>query len=244
MKRSVTRSVFMGMAAAALLAAASARAQTAPEAPRAFVNLDAGAQPQRHTLATASSIPIYQESAAVTSTLPIRNGALFDVTGGYRVRPRLAIAVGFSTFGRRSDSAVSATIPDPVFYGRPVTVTASAADLAHRELGIHLQAIWFVPVSDRLELALSAGPSLIHVSQEMTPGVTPAADSQTVSVTRVTETGFAKGVNAGVSANYLFTPRIGLGLFARYAAGNIDLPSAGTVTVGGAQTGVGLRLRF
>lgn len=243
MTRSATRSVFMGMAAAWLLAAAPARAQTASEAPRAFVNINAGAQPQRHTLATASSIPIYQESAVVTSTLPIRNGALFDVTGGYRVRPHLAIAVGLSTFGRPSDSAVSATIPDPVFYGRPATATASAADLAHRELGIHLQAIWFVPVSDRLELALSAGPSLIHVSQEI-PTVAIAGDSPAVSIARTTESGLAKGVNAGVSANYLFTPRIGVALFARYAAGNIDLPSAGTVTVGGAQTGLGLRLRF
>jgi hypothetical protein len=224
--------------------AGTARAQSSAETPRALFDVNVGAQPQRHTIVTASTIPIYQESAAITSTLPIRNGALLDVTGGYRVWPHLAIAVGFSTFGRPSDGAVSATIPNPVFYGRPFAATASAAGLAHSERGVHLQAIWFVPVRDRLELALSAGPSLIHVSQDMTPTVTIAANSQTVSVTPVTQSGFAKGANAGVSVNYLFTPRVGLGVFVRYAGGSIDLPSAGTVAVGGAQTGVGLRLRF
>jgi hypothetical protein len=227
-----------------LFLGAPVRAQRAPEGPRVFVNVNVGAQPTRHTLVTATSVPVYEEPAVITSTLPIRNGALFDATVGYRVRPHLGVAIGFSTFGRPSDSAVSAAIPDPVLYGRPTTATASATDLAHRERALHLQAIWFVPVNDRLELAFSAGPSLIHVSQEMTPTVTVDANARTISATRTTESGFAKGVNAGVSADYLFTPRLGFGLFVRYAAGNIDLPSAGTVTVGGAQTGFGLRLRF
>jgi len=42
----------------------------------------------------------------------------------------------------------------------------------------------------------------------------------------------------------LFTPRIGAGVFIRYAGGSVDLPSAPDVKVGGFQIGVGARVRF
>jgi hypothetical protein len=48
----------------------------------------------------------------------------------------------------------------------------------------------------------------------------------------------------GVDLNSFVTSRIGAGLFVRYVAGRVNLPSAADAQVGGFQGGAGLRLRF
>jgi len=211
---------------------------------RTFISLNAGAQPQRRTITTSSTFSIYEEPATVTSKQPIRNGAVFDVSGGYRIWRRVALAVGFSTFGRSSASTVAASIPDPVFFGRPKAVMSGAPDLEHVERGIHLQAVWFIPVTGKIDVALSAGPSFIHVTQQLTPTVSIPANTQDVELSPITQTGTAVGANAGFEGSYMFTPRFGAGIFVRYAGGVVDLPAASGVAVGGFRTGVGLRVRF
>ena len=58
-------------------------------------------------------------------------------------------------------------------------------------------------------------------------------------MTAVKQSGVAKGGNAGFQGTYLFTPRYGVDVFARYAGGVGDLPAVSNVTVGGFQTGLG-----
>jgi len=64
--------------------------------------------------------------------------------------------------------------------------------------------------------------------------------------TRVTKS--APGFNGGVEVIYHLTPIVGVGGMFRYSNASVDLPdTAGTmvnVTVGGAQFGGGIRLRF
>src|SRR5262245_1257079 len=101
-------------------------AQT-PQSPgsRAFLNVDVGAQPQQRTVTTSQSFTLYDETATVTSTQPERNGTVFGARGGYRVRPNLAVAVGFSSFtARKGISSIVASVPDPVVVSRPRTITA------------------------------------------------------------------------------------------------------------------------
>src|SRR5262249_51568735 len=68
--------------------------------PTGFLNIDAGAQPQRQDITATSSFPLYDETASVTVSQHIRNGAVFDVSGGVRIGRNLAAGVGFSQFGR------------------------------------------------------------------------------------------------------------------------------------------------
>ena len=68
--------------------------------PTGFINIDAGAQPQRQTITATNSFPLYDETATVTVTQRIRNGAVYDVSGGMRIAHNLAAGVGFSQFGR------------------------------------------------------------------------------------------------------------------------------------------------
>jgi hypothetical protein len=53
-----------------------------------------------------------------------------------------------------------------------------------------------------------------------------------------------KSKYGGLDVNYLFTPRLGTGVFVRYLGAQVDLPAASDLKVGGFQGGVGLRVRF
>jgi hypothetical protein len=223
----------------------SAAAQGQSAAPTvAFLNVNVGAQPQQREIKTSQTQTIYDEAATITSTQSIDNGPVFDVTGGYRLTPRFAVAIGVSYFSDQGDSTVVAGIPDPIFTDRPRTVTAVGTDLNHRELGIHLQAVYFVPVSDRFDVSLSAGPSIFRVSQELTPTVAVPARTQNINLVKESQDATAIGINAGVDGNFMITPQFGVGLFVRYAGASVDLSSVEDLNVGGFQTGLGLRVRF
>jgi hypothetical protein len=215
--------------------------QYTPE--RAFISVNAGMQPQRYTIHTADTFSIYDESGAVTSTLPIRNGAVFDIGGGYRIGAHFALAASFSSFGRSSSSTLTASIPDPIFFGQAETVTSQSAALDHSERGVHVQAVWFIPVTDKIDVALSAGPSFIHVTQQV-PSVALPPGATGVSMVSVAQAGFAKGANVGVDGSYMFSPRYGVGVFVRYAGGSINLPATSDIAVGGLQSGLGFRIRL
>jgi len=228
---------------AAIVAAipAAARAQSSGE--RAFLNFGVGAQPERYSVTASSSFPLYDETATVSAEQHISNGPVFEIGGGARVTRSLAIGAAFSTFGRPGGGTLTASVPDPIFYNRPTNVSRDASDLEHKERSIHVQALYFVPVNEKFDIALSAGPSFIHVSQDL---ITASVDSGTgaVTPTPVTETGNAVGFNAGGQINYLFTSRYGVGLFVGYAGGSVDLPHATGFKVGGFRTGLALQARF
>jgi hypothetical protein len=56
--------------------------------------------------------------------------------------------------------------------------------------------------------------------------------------------GDAPGLNAAFDGTLMLTARYGVGVFARYIGGSVDLPVARDVTAGGFQTGFGLQARF
>jgi hypothetical protein len=228
---------------AAVASEATAQTQPAP-ATLAFVNVNFGTQPSSHDVGRSENFPVYGETATLTTTQENGNGAIFDITGGYRFRPRLAGAIGFSNFSNTSDSGVVVTVPHPLIFDRPQTVTTSVGDLQHSERGIHLQAVWFVPVTNEIDVSLSAGPSFIRVSQDIVASVNIPVGTQNATPNVVTEKKTAIGVNLGVDGTYLITRNIGAGVFLRYAGGKVDLPSAEDLSVGGFQAGVGARFRF
>jgi hypothetical protein len=221
---------------------ATAQSRPAPET-SAFINVGIGAQPQQRTVNATDTFSLFDELATIASTAQIRKGAMFEVGGGYRVAPQFAIAAGFSSFGRPGTGTLTASIPDPLVYDQPMQLSRDASDLAHTERGVHLQAVYFIPVGRNVDLSLSAGPSFIHVSQQIATA-SVSSDAQNVEIASKTESGTATGINAGMQVNYMFAPRYGVGFFVGYAGGSVDLPSAPGLKVGGVRTGFALQARF
>ena len=231
------------MASVLLAGVQQAQAQGAPEQ-KLFANIEFGAQPTQRTVTSSTSFSLYDETATVTTSQPIHNGPLFGGSVGYRFMPNVGVAVGFTYFNARSsDSDIVASIPDLLFFNRSKTVTATATGLKHKQLGVHLQAVWFHPVSEKLEVVLAGGPSLFNVKHDLATA-TVVTGTQNLTTAITTQSKSAIGFNVGGEGNYRLAPNYLLGIFVRYTMGKTDLPAVPDLKVGGLQAGLGLRLRF
>ena len=135
-------------------------------------------------------------------------------------------------------------MPNPLIFDSPRTTTANVADLKHSERGVHLQVLWFFPITNQVDVSLSLGPSFISVSQDVVSTVTIPPGTQNATPVVSTEKKTGVGVNLGIDGTYLFTRNFGAGGYLRYAGASVDLPSVADLKVGGFQVGVGGRVRF
>lgn len=228
-------------------AAAASRAQAQMTwTDKAFANVTGGVQGGSHTLSTDTTFDLYDEKGHVTSSQKIDGGGFFDISAGYKVWKNLAVGLGYSHTGSKADAVIAAAVPDPGVYDRPRAVTASAGGLKHAENAVHVAGTWMVPVTDKIDVGVSAGPSFFSVTQGLPGGVAVTEPGPRVSsvVTRNAKKS-AVGVNLGVDVTYLLTKRVGVGGLARYTRASADIAGASDgLTVGGFQIGGGVRLRF
>jgi len=232
------------------------------DAPRYFFNVSLGGQSKEQNFIDTSTFRIYNEEGAVASGHLIGGGTLFDIGVGARVWKSVSVGLAYSTLKNLNDANVSVRVPHPLVFGQSRTATATAADLEHSENAVHLQAMWTVPLTRKFQLTLMAGPSFFTVRQTVATVRAPedlrdAAPFTSVSINSVSLTDVEDspvGVNVGVDGTYLIrTIRgigIGVGGFVRYSGASLDLEIPGGVTrdneltMGGAQGGIGLRLRY
>jgi hypothetical protein len=144
------------------------------------------------------------------------------------------------------DVTLEANVPDPNFFDRLRGVTGVASNAEHAEHAIHLHGTWIMPVTDKMDVGFSFGPTIFMVSQDVATNISITEPAPTISSTTITrEDKTAVGINLGLDVNYFFRPRIGAGLLVRYSYGSVDLESAEeSLPVGGFQIGAGVRLRF
>ena len=228
----------------AALAAVPASAQTTAGDAQTSISVNIATQLQQREFTTANSLTIFGETATFSAAHSIDKGLLFDVSGaratGFR---QLWVSFGFSTFSDTSSAALTTSIPHPVFFNRSLVSTSTVADLDHSEVGIHLAAMWVVPVMDNIEVAVFGGPSFIRTNQDLVQNIQNPTAAQVASPIVVKQSATAAGVNAGVDFRYRVNNTIGAGFLLRYAGGTAKLESA-SVKVGGTQIGVGLRVYF
>lgn len=237
-----TTSVMAMITGLVLGAASMAAAQT--KAPgSAFIDINVGAQTGTKTLATSSSFSLYDETATVATSQSIGSGPVFDFGGGYRIWKNLAVGLSFSAYSRTVTGSLTATVPDPIFYNKFTTVSVQSPGLKRSEFGTHVKFIYYIEVNEKVDVAISGGPSFIRVSQDVSSATIPSGTTN-VSVTIANQSGTAKGGNVGADVNYKIAPKWGVGFFLRYAGGSVDLPVATGVKAGGLQAGAGARLRF
>ena len=135
------------------------------------------------SIATSTSFPLYNETAIINTAQAVDSGGLFDLNLGYRLPVAFAgktpfgVGIGFSFFGDEGESSVVASIPSPVAFNKPASVTASGTDLKHKETATHLTLSYFHTVTDNIEVSVSVGPSFFNVSQDFTTATVPSAGS-------------------------------------------------------------------
>lgn len=239
--------IVLGLTLASTLCFVNAiQAQTPqPATDKFFANVNVGGQLATREITSLATKRIYDETATLTSTLPIGRGAVIDFGGGYRVWGDVFAGLVISHFGNTETASTVATIPSPIFFNRPATITGTTTDLKRSETNVAPHAVWVTPLTDKIDLAVAVGISIIKVSQDLAATLNdPPPSTQAATVSATTEKGTAVGPYIGVDFIYGLTPRYGVGGYVRYAGGKVDLASVPDANVGGAQVGGGFRLRF
>ena len=244
-----TTTIVAIIAALTLGTALTAGAQTASPESKAFVSISVGGQFQSHDFTGVTTFPLFGETGSVTANQTVGSGFVFDASGGYRFAGNvfagnLAGAVGVSTFNGSGAAAAVASIPNPLFVGKPAIVTFDASqygDLQQTNVAINFQIVWMKTIRPRLDLAAFGGPSVIHVSQDIA-SATPVLNT-TPTVERQTAT-TGKAGTVGVDLTYRMNDRYGVGGFVRYLGGSVDLPAVENLGIGGVQAAGGIRVRF
>lgn len=235
-----------GALALALLAAPTVASAQMQWTDKGFIGVSAGAEVGTHTLNSSATFPLYDETATASTTQDVKGGGLFDITGAYRVwGQNLLAGVSYTRTSSKSDVSLTGSIPDPIVFGAPRTVTSSQSGAKHSEGALHFDAIYMLPVANKLDVGLFAGPSVFFVNQDTVTSLTVTEPGPTVSapLTRVSKTSF--GFNLGADIQYMVAKQWGVGVLARYAFGSASIPYATEhLTVGGFQIGGGVRYRF
>ena len=228
------------------VAATSASAQTMQWTDKGYIGINGGVQVGSDTLDTSSTFTQYGEPASVTSTQKIKGGGFFDIGGAYRVwGNNLLAGVSFTHTSSDASVAITASIPDPVVTDKPRAVSSSQSGAKHSEDALHLNAIWMIPVANKLDVGLFAGPTIFWVKQDTvgTPTVTEPGPTVSAPLGEIKKT--SGGFNIGVDVQYMIAKRWGVGGLARYTFGSASIEGATEkLKLGGFQIGGGARVRF
>ena len=232
------------VAVLALFNGSPAHAQTAKaaEEPAVFLDVNVGLEGRPGSLATGSTFALFGETGSAATRMQPGNSGMLDLRVGVRALDRFGVAIAVSGSQTNAVGEATASIPSPVRFASPTIVTLETPGLKRRELSGHLQAVWFLPVSDKVNVSLFGGPSLVRLQQAI-PSVS-IASAQTASVVAANESGVGLAANVGFDMSAPVGGHFGVGLVVRYVTGHVDLPSMAGVDVGGLQGGVGIRLNF
>lgn len=243
------------VAAVVVLTVESASAQMLPNHPwtdRGFVNINMGFQPVSREARAEGRQPLYDEEATFEAEIRVGNAPIFDIAGGWRVWKNLAAGVAVSRYHDSSATVLSASIPDPLFFDRPHQRATTVGGLDHSETAVHLSAVWVMPFTDKIDVSISAGPSIISVKKDVIRDITVPNGGTTIgSVAMGSVSKTAVGGHFALDAQYVLLEdfwmfkTVGAGFFFRYGSASVDFDElAGSLTVGGLNYGLGARLRF
>jgi hypothetical protein len=233
-----------------VLAADHAAAQQRPS--RFTVWFGAGVQAAMPPLTDRFDFFMHGEDAPIEADYDTKAALLVD--GGFAVRVAKSIGVGVSVSRFKGDgsAAVNAQIPNPFEFNKFREVSGTASGLDNTELGYHVQLQFARPLTHRLRLVVSAGPTWFDVKRQLVTSVQvdesfPFDTAAFRSAPAAAAKGSGIGFNAGADIAWTFNRSAGVGAIVRYARGQVDVNVAArsvTVDVGGLQTTAGLRLSF
>lgn len=198
----------------------------------------------------------YGEDAVFEAVHDIKGGTMLDVGGSVRVWRELSIGAIYTDLDQAGSATLTGTVPHPILFNTDRAIDPQVVSLTHRERTTHIFAAWRVaiPQVEGLDVSIYGGPSYINLSQGVIHdvGVAEAGGPPfaSVNVTQIQVGEQVKngwGGHVGADVAYMFTPVFGLGGFVRFSGGSLDVQAGDqtlTVTVGGLQTGGGIRLRF
>ena len=250
-------------AVCALAMAATAEAQTTVE--RVWIDVNAGsAWAAEDTFLMTASVDRAHEPAEFAAHYHIPRAASFDFGGGVMLTPRVGVGINVGGSAHEGQADLSARLPHPYFL-EAFAIANGLTDIPMQriERSLHLQVMLVALRTRHFRLRAFGGPSYFRIEQDSVTDIVyhqfyfvhapvNAAELTEDQLERVAGSGW--GFHAGADGSVFFTRIIGVGGFARYGRGSIDLENTVAralgqhavvgVKAGGVQVGGGLRLKF
>ncbi|HJZ70600.1 MAG TPA: outer membrane beta-barrel protein [Vicinamibacterales bacterium] len=236
-----------------LALAASAAAQAQPWEDKMYINANLGFDLTSRSFTESLTPVIYDERAAITTTHTIDSGLTpIDVEGGVRIWRSVGVGGGFTRRTQTETATVDARVPHPTLFGQP-RFASLGTPLEHTEWAIHLHAVYVLPLSPRLDVAVRGGPSYFSITQDLVTNIQIAEESPTFSTVTIAKVGatphteYTFGYSAGGDVTFFLTRMLGVGATIRYVSASVDFPVVGggtaTYDAGGLQLAFGVRIR-
>lgn len=234
-----------------------------PARERGWLDVNIGiASAAEDSLAVSGSRPLSLETATFATAYSFPRGADFDLGGGVMFSPVLGVGVSITGTAHEDNAGLAIRIPHPLRFNAFATDADATNDVLTRaEGGIHPQLMVKLPIAnDRLRVRFFGGPSYFRLTADAVSRVNyeqtfqilgsgNVVDITTYDTTEVEATGW--GFHVGGDLAYMFGRVFGVGGFLRVSRGSVTIEDDAAladgpvdVTVGGFQTGGGIRLRF
>ena len=250
-------------AVCALAMAATAEAQTTVE--RIWIDVNAGsAWAADDSFAMTAAVDRAHEPAEFAAHYHVPQAASFDFGGGFMLTPIVGVGINVGGSAHEAQAELLVRLPHPHFLNAFASASAQTDIPMQRiERSLNLQVMLVALRTKHFCLRAFGGPSYFRIEQD---SVTDIVYNQfyfvrsPANVAEVTEyeleriDGSGWGFHGGADGSVFFTRIIGVGGFARYGHGSIDLENTvaralGQHTVvgvkaGGVRVGGGLRLKF
>jgi Outer membrane protein beta-barrel domain len=220
---------------------------------KGFLSANAGYQVSGTEFSDNVTFTAFAEQSDFDITYKAPAGPIFDVSGVARVWRNLGIGAAVSSYRKESPATIDARIPYPFDFNQFREVSGDTGSLKREELAVHVQALWMIPIANRIDVAVFGGPSFFQVTQPFVDSLqydyTYPFDTATLTGTNTTpQKENSVGFNGGVDVMYMLTKSVGIGGVLRYSQAQVEFTSADDQTfkidVGGPQAGVGVRFRF
>ncbi len=193
----------------------------------------------------------FAEEGRIDADYARATGPAFELGLEYAISERFGVAASFNLVGGGTSTTYDASLPHPLYVGRPRQATGALDGLSYGERTLHL-GLAYRQERGRLRYGLVAGPSWGSVEVELVDRVQyrqayPFDEVEVTGVPPLAHRGGGLGYNVGAEMDYHWRPRLGAVLRVRYHRLGPELPeAAGAVDVaaGGLQVGAGLRFSF
>jgi hypothetical protein len=201
---------------------------------------------------------IYRETATFTADYRSPLGAEFDFGGGMMFTPEFGLGVSFAGTAHQDNAQLGIRIPHPLVFDAYASDSApTEAKLARVESSVNIHAMFVASPSDSVSVRVFGGPSYFRIRQDAVSDIEffRSIIPNEVEILRYDtevvefEDGGGWGFHAGGDVSFFFNRVIGLGCFAKYSRGTVEVfdpfsRENADFKTGGFQSGGGLRLRF
>jgi hypothetical protein len=241
----------------AIAAAASASAQQAAgpgggRERRIRVLVNGLYNPSDIGFSDTSTFSSFLEEGQSTRSYEGGKGFVFEAGAIVGIRSGLGVMGSFELYQSDFDGQFEESLPHPLYFERPRTVSGDITGLEYKETAVHIDAV-YTRNFPRFTVDVFGGPTFFITNTDILDTVNTTSeypfDEVTVSsTTSQTVDDNPIGFNAGGSLTWRLTEVIGVAFQARYSHATIGVAREGGDSIdldaGGFRVGGGIRLSF